>query len=140
MVVYVLVYFVCLVWKGGVCDMVWPLGCKVGTSGGKWEILKNLAFTEFRWATYRLSIECLHVRNLVGRTGIFTDCHNIFLWHESEDINQKSLFQNFSWFQFLHFQVMDDYHCSHRLLFWIKSHVRVFLWKLLSFHTEMISA
>ena len=42
--------------------------------------------------------------------GIFSDFHNIFLWHESEDINQKSLnFQNFRWFQFLRFQDMHDY-------------------------------
>ena len=26
---------------------------------------------------------------------IFSDFHNIFLWHESEDINQKSLFLKF---------------------------------------------
>ena len=33
--------------------------------------------------------------------GIFTDSNNIFLWHESEDINvKKNLFLNFSWFQF----------------------------------------
>ena len=27
--------------------------------------------------------------------GIFTDSTNIFLWHESEDINEKSLFPKF---------------------------------------------
>ena len=32
------------------------------------------------------------------------------------------------------------FHCFHRLLCWIKSRVRDFLWKLFSFHTEMISA
>ena len=42
--------------------------------------------------------------------GIFSDSNNIFLLHESEDINkrktkqnktkQKANFQNFSWFQF----------------------------------------
>ena len=32
------------------------------------------------------------------------------------------------------------FHCSHRLLCWIKSRVRDFLWKLLSFHTEMVPA
>ena len=32
------------------------------------------------------------------------------------------------------------FHCSHRLLCWIKSRVWDFLWKLLSFHTEMILA
>ena len=30
-------------------------------------------------------------------------------------------------------------YCSHRLLCWINSRVRDFLWKLLSFHTKMIS-
>ena len=28
--------------------------------------------------------------------GIFSDLNNNFLWHESEDINQKDYFQNFS--------------------------------------------
>ena len=32
------------------------------------------------------------------------------------------------------------FHCSHRLLCCIKSRARDFLWKLLSFHTDMISA
>ena len=32
------------------------------------------------------------------------------------------------------------FHCSHRLLCCIKSRVRDFLWKLLSFHTEMVPA
>ena len=31
--------------------------------------------------------------------GILGDSNNIFLWHESEDVNKKD-FQNFSWFQF----------------------------------------
>ena len=31
------------------------------------------------------------------------------------------------------------FYCSHRLLCWINSRVRDFLWKLLSFHTKMIS-
>ena len=37
--------------------------------------------------------------------GIFTDSNNIFLWHESEDINEKAYFQNFSWFQFYIFKL-----------------------------------
>ena len=33
--------------------------------------------------------------------GIVSDSNNIYLWHESEDINtHKSYFQNFSLFQF----------------------------------------
>ena len=64
------------------------------------------------------------------------------LWHESEDINEKkAYFQNFSWFQFYIFKSwwLCVFHCSHRLC-WIKSCVRIFLWKLFSFHTKMISA
>ena len=30
---------------------------------------------------------------------IVSDSNNIFVWHESEDFNQKGYFQNFSWFQ-----------------------------------------
>ena len=32
--------------------------------------------------------------------GIVSDSNNIFLWHESDDINKKRIFRNFSWFQF----------------------------------------
>ena len=31
--------------------------------------------------------------------GIFSDSNNIFLWHESGDINKIYYFQNFSWFK-----------------------------------------
>ena len=76
--------------------------------------------------------------------GIFTDSNDIFLLHESEDINETGLFPKFQLLPMLRFQVMHDlicmFHCSHRLLCWIKSRVWDFLWKLLSFHTEMISA
>ena len=41
--------------------------------------------------------------------GIFSDSNNIFLWYESEDINQKSLFPKFQLIPILHFQVMHDY-------------------------------
>ena len=40
--------------------------------------------------------------------GIVTDSNNIFLWHESEDINKKSLFPKIS---VDNFQVMHDYVC-----------------------------
>ena len=43
--------------------------------------------------------------------GIFSDFHNIFLWHESEDRNQKSLFPKFQLIPILCFQVMHDYVC-----------------------------
>ena len=41
--------------------------------------------------------------------GIFTDSNNIFLWDESEDINEKSLFPKFQLIQILRFQVMLHY-------------------------------
>ena len=40
--------------------------------------------------------------------GIFSDCNNIFLWYESEDINRKSLFPKFQLIPILHFQVRHD--------------------------------
>ena len=54
--------------------------------------------------------------------GIFSDSNNIFLWHESDDINKNSLFPKSQLIPILHFQVMHDcvFHCSHRLLCWIK--------------------
>ena len=81
--------------------------------------------------------------------GIFSDSTNIFLWYESEDTKKKkqkkkkSLFPKFQLIPVLCFQNMHDYvcfNCSHRLLCWIKSRVRDFPVKMLSFHTEMISA
>ena len=47
-------------------------------------------------------------------------------------VNTNFMFSSYAW--------LCVFHCSHRLLCWIKSRVRDFLWKLLSFHTEMISA
>ena len=44
--------------------------------------------------------------------GIFNDFHNMLIWHESEDINQKSLFPKFQLIPILRFQVMHDYVCS----------------------------
>ena len=43
--------------------------------------------------------------------GTFSDSNNIFLWHESESINKKSLFQKFQLIPNLRFQVMHDYVC-----------------------------
>ena len=43
--------------------------------------------------------------------GIFSDSNNIFLWHESEDTNEKSLFPKFQLIPILRFQVMQDYVC-----------------------------
>ena len=42
---------------------------------------------------------------------IFSDSNNIFSWHESEDINKKSLFSKFQFIRILRFQVMYDYLC-----------------------------
>ena len=68
--------------------------------------------------------------------GIFTDSNNIFLWHESDDINEKKLISKISFNSNFRFHVWScGFHCSNR-----KSRVWDFLWKLLSFHTEMISA
>ena len=41
--------------------------------------------------------------------GIVSDSNNIILWHESEDINKKSLFPKFQLILILRFQVMHDY-------------------------------
>ena len=43
--------------------------------------------------------------------GIFSDSNDIVSWHESEDINEKSLFPKFQLIQILCFQVMHDYVC-----------------------------
>ena len=70
--------------------------------------------------------------------GIFSDFHNIFLGHESEDINWKGLFPKFQLIPILRFQVMHYYVCFIAPIdidYW-----RDFLWKLFSFHTERISA
>ena len=48
-------------------------------------------------------------------TGIVSDSNNIFLQHESEDINTKRLFPKFQLMPILRLQVMHDYvhwHCS----------------------------
>ena len=42
---------------------------------------------------------------------IFTNCNNIFLWHESEDINEKRFFPKFQLIPILRFQVKHDYAC-----------------------------
>ena len=54
---------------------------------------------------------CRAYHKLPTLKGIFSDFLNIFLWHESEDINQKSLFPKFQLIPVLHFQVMHDYVC-----------------------------
>ena len=46
--------------------------------------------------------------------------------------DSNSTFSSYAW--------LCVFHCFHRLLCWIKSRTQNFLWKLLSFHTEMISA
>ena len=38
-----------------------------------------------------------------------SDSNNIFLYHESEDINKKSYFQTFSWFHFYIYKLQHDY-------------------------------
>ena len=43
--------------------------------------------------------------------GIFSDSNNIFLWHESEDINEKIIFPKFQLIPILQFQVMHNHVC-----------------------------
>ena len=72
-----------------------------------------------------------------------SDSNNIILWHESEDINLKSLFPKFQLIPILRlpsYAWLCVIHCFHRLLCWINSRVRDFSVKLLSFHTKMILA
>ena len=42
---------------------------------------------------------------------IVRDSNNIFLWHESGDVNKKSLFPKFQLIPIWRFQVMHDYVC-----------------------------
>ena len=74
--------------------------------------------------------------------GIFSDS-NIFLWHESEDVNKKCLFPKFQLIPILRFPVMHDYvYFTAPIDYCVDMNSLVsetFLWKLLSFHTEMIS-
>ena len=43
--------------------------------------------------------------------GIVSDSNDIFLWHESEDVNKKSVFPKFQLIPILHFQIIHDYMC-----------------------------
>ena len=75
--------------------------------------------------------------------GIFSDSNNIFLWHESEDINKKSLLPKFQLIPILRLQVMHDYvhwHCSIDYRVKLSLVYETLCPKLLSFHKEMISA
>ena len=47
-------------------------------------------------------------------------------------VDSSFMFSSYAW--------LCVFHCSPRLLCWIKSPERDFLWKFLSFHTEMTSA
>ena len=47
----------------------------------------------------------------IGLKGIVSDSNNIFLWHESEDINKKSLFPKIQLIPMSPFQVMHNYVC-----------------------------
>ena len=48
---------------------------------------------------------------IFGVKGIVGDSNNIFLWHESEDINKKSWFPKFQLIPIPRFQVMHVYVC-----------------------------
>ena len=64
-------------------------------------MLRFLIFVSFYW----------FFLNYMSIKGIVTDSNNIFLWHESEDINKKSLFPKFQLIPSSNFQVMHDYVC-----------------------------
>ena len=53
----------------------------------------------------------LYIQTLAIVKGIFSDSNIIFLWHESEDMNKKSLNPKFQLIPILRFQVMHDYVC-----------------------------
>ena len=55
---------------------------------------ETLWVTKMYQRCWRLSKQSLNPMK-----GIFIDSSNIFLWHESEHINKKAYFWNFSWFQ-----------------------------------------
>ena len=80
------------------------------------------------------------LKNIRNLKGIFSDFNNIFLWQKLEDINKKKLISKISVDSNFTHAWLCVFHFSHRLLCWIKSRVRDFLWKLLSFHSEMVSA
>ena len=65
--------------------------------------------------------------------GIESESNNIFLWHELENINKKKLISKISVdsdFPFSSYAWLCVFHCSHRLLCWIKSRVRDFSVKI----------
>ena len=64
--------------------------------------------TKYKHAWQKCSRSCSSPKDFKG---IFSDFRNIFLWHESEDVNQKSLFPTFQLMPILRFQVMHDYVC-----------------------------
>ena len=75
--------------------------------------------------------------------GIFIDSNNIFLWHESEDINIKSLLPKFQLIPILRLQVMHDYvhwYCSIGYCVKLSLIYKTLCKKLSSFHKEIISA
>ena len=71
-----------------------------------------------------------------------------FLWHETEAVNKKkAYFHNFSRFQFCIYKLcmimcvpLLHIYCMELILHGINYCRREFLWKLLSFHTEISSA
>ena len=56
---------------------------------------------------------------------------------QKRPISKISVHSNFTFSSYARLYV---FHCSQRLLCWIKSRTQDFLWKVSSFHTEMISA
>ena len=84
----------------------------------------NWGITKYSWSTVRYSVfmplfhrkwrplDCIW--NRASRfKGIISDSDNKFLWHESKDINKKSLFPKFQLIPISRFQVMHDYGLTH---------------------------
>ena len=67
--------------------------------------------SESRGIMYQTELGCdvVKVKLNPKLKGIVSDSNNIILWHESEDINKKSLFPKFQLLPILRFQIMHDY-------------------------------
>ena len=98
----------------------WNLACRVVLS-----IYTFYAIFKQIWAWHRSSPS--HLK------GIFSDSNNIFLWYEIRTYKQKKLISKISVdsnFTFSSYAWLCVFHCSHRLLCWIKSRVRDFSVKI----------
>ena len=96
----------------------WLVHGKSGVIQFKYFCIHNHSNTEYSLINFtgkgkrstNISIQSLSHVNILLK-GIVTDSNNIFLWHESEDINKKSFFPKFQLIPSSNFQVMHDYVC-----------------------------